>query len=161
MGINSVISCWNVKPWQLPYVYLLRFANSWQGHWNSMSRQLLWAHNSSSPHKRWTTTQGTMSPTLNIQSVRGFFNIPQYLCGQELWKTAYYLSSLSKKTRKHNRLQMSLRQRQHFLLSYFKNLSVSLAGFEPEASCSVDQCLSNWSNWIATSCGCSMDKGIH
>ena len=157
LGINSVIRCWNVKPWHLPYVYLLRFANSWQGHCNSMSRQLLWAHNSSSPHKRWTTTQRTMSPTLNIQCVG---SLTSHLCGQELWKTAYYLSSLSKKTSKHNGLQMSL-QRQHFLLSYFKNLSVSLAGFEPEASCSVDQCLSNWSNWIATSSGCSMDKGIH
>ena len=69
LGINSVIRCWNVKPWHLPYVYLLRFANSWQGHCNRMSRQLLWAHNSSSPHKRWTTTQRTMSPTLNIQCV--------------------------------------------------------------------------------------------
>ena len=36
-------------------------------------------------------------------------------------------SSLSKKTRKPNHLQMSL-QRQHFLLSYLKTLSVGLAG---------------------------------
>ena len=35
--------------------------------------------------------------------------------------------SLSEKTRKSNRLQMSL-QRQHFLLGYFKNLSVCPAG---------------------------------
>ena len=37
------------------------------------------------------------------------------------------ISSLSKKTRKFNRLQMSS-QRQHFLLSYLKTLSVGLAG---------------------------------
>ena len=37
------------------------------------------------------------------------------------------LSTLSKKTRMSNRLQMSL-QRQHFLLSYFKTLSVGPAG---------------------------------
>ena len=36
-------------------------------------------------------------------------------------------SSLSQKTRKSNRLQMSL-QRQHFLLSYLKTLSVGAAG---------------------------------
>ena len=36
-------------------------------------------------------------------------------------------SSLSEKTRKCNRLQMVL-QRQHFLLSYLKTLSVGLAG---------------------------------
>ena len=36
-----------------------------------------------------------------------------------LWDGTYGLSSLSEKTRKSNRLQMSL-QRQHFLLSYLK-----------------------------------------
>ena len=40
-----------------------------------------------------------------------------------LWDGTYGLSSLSEKTRKSNRLQMSL-QRQHFLLSYLKTLSV-------------------------------------
>ena len=44
-----------------------------------------------------------------------------------LWDGTYGLSSLSEKTRKSNRLQMSL-QRQHFLLSYLKTLSVGLAG---------------------------------
>ena len=39
------------------------------------------------------------------------------------------LSSLSEKTRKSNHLQMSL-QRQHFLLSYFKTLSVGPAGIQ-------------------------------
>ena len=45
---------------------------------------------------------------------------------QELWDGAYGLSSLSEKTRKSKRLQMSL-QRQHFLLSYLKTLSVGPA----------------------------------
>ena len=42
-----------------------------------------------------------------------------------LWDGTYGFSSLSEKTRKSNHLQMSL-QRQHFLLSYFKTLSVCL-----------------------------------
>ena len=44
-----------------------------------------------------------------------------------LWDGTYGLSSLSEKTRKSNHLQMSL-QRQHFLLSYLKTLSVGPAG---------------------------------
>ena len=44
-----------------------------------------------------------------------------------LWDGTYGLSSLSEKTRKSNCLQMSL-QRQHFLLSYLKTLSVGPAG---------------------------------
>ena len=40
---------------------------------------------------------------------------------------AYGLQSLSKKSWKPNHLQMKL-QRQHFLFSYFKTLSVSLTG---------------------------------
>ena len=44
-----------------------------------------------------------------------------------LWDGAYGFSSLSEKTRKSNHLQMSL-QRQHFLLSYLKTLSVGPAG---------------------------------
>ena len=44
-----------------------------------------------------------------------------------LWDGAYGLSSLSEKTRKSSRLQILL-QRQHFLLSYLKTLSVGQAG---------------------------------
>ena len=44
-----------------------------------------------------------------------------------MWDRTHGLSSLSKKTRKSNHLQMSL-QRQHFLLSYLKTLSVGPAG---------------------------------
>ena len=43
-----------------------------------------------------------------------------------LWDETYGFSSLSKKTRKSNHLQMSL-QKQHFLLSYLKTLSVGPA----------------------------------
>ena len=39
---------------------------------------------------------------------------------KELWDGTFGLSSLSEKTRKSNHLQMKL-QRQHFLLSYFKD----------------------------------------
>ena len=59
--------------------------------------------------------------------VCGFFNVPQiYYMYKGLWEGAYGLSSLSEKTRKSNRLQMLL-QRQHFVLSYFKTLSVGPA----------------------------------
>ena len=46
---------------------------------------------------------------------------------QWLWDGTHGLSSLSEKTRKSNHLQMSL-QRQHFLLRYWKTLSVGPAG---------------------------------
>ena len=62
-----------------------------------------------------------------------------------LWDGAYGLSSLSEKTRKSNHLQMSL-QRQHFLLSYLKTLSVGPAGFEPTTSRTVVRCSINWAN---------------
>ena len=65
----------------------------------------------------------------SLRRVCGFFNVPQifyYMC-KGLWDGAYGLSFLSEKTRKSNRLQMLL-QRQHFLLSYLKNLSVGPAG---------------------------------
>ena len=64
----------------------------------------------------------------SLRKVCGFFNVPQiyYMC-KGLLDGAYGLSSLSEKTRKSNRLQMSL-QRQHFLLSYLKTLSVGPAG---------------------------------
>ena len=82
-------------------------------------RQLLRDRNSPSPHERGTTTPGTTSPTL--YELCGFFNFPQNIYMQGLWDGAYGLSSLSEKTRKSNLLQMSL-QRQHFLLSYLKNV---------------------------------------
>ena len=48
-----------------------------------------------------------------------------------LWEGSYGLSVLSEKTRKSNRLQKLL-QRQHFLLSYLKTLSVGPArGLNP------------------------------
>ena len=64
----------------------------------------------------------------SLRIVYGFFNVPKiyYMC-KGLWDRAYGLSSLAEKTRKSNRLQMLL-QRQHFLLSYLKTLSVGPAG---------------------------------
>ena len=46
-----------------------------------------------------------------------------------LWDGTYGFLSLSEKTRKSDSLQMSL-QRQHFVLSYLKTLSVGLAGIQ-------------------------------
>ena len=67
-----------------------------------------------------------MSPTL-FEQPRGLFNPPQET---DVWKSSemgpYSFSSLSKTTTKSNCFQMSL-QRQHFLVSYLKTLSVGPA----------------------------------
>ena len=58
----------------------------------------------------------------------GFFYVPQEPDERKRCETGPTgFSSLSEKTRKSNHLQMSL-QRQHFLLSYLKTLSVGPAG---------------------------------
>ena len=65
----------------------------------------------------------------SLRRVCEFFNVPQifyYMC-KGLWDGAYHLSSSSEKTRKSNRLQMLLLQRQHFLLSYLKTPRVGPA----------------------------------
>ena len=73
------------------------------------------------------TTPDTTCPTLYEEGV-GFLTSHRfyYMC-KSLWDGAYGLSSLSEKSRKFNRLQMLL-QRQYFLLSYLKTLSVDPAG---------------------------------
>ena len=61
-----------------------------------------------------------------------------------LWDGTSGLSSLSEKTRESNNLQMSL-QRSHFLLSYFKTLSVGPAGVELTTESHVTaRCSTNW-----------------
>ena len=55
---------------------------------------------------------------------------------------AYGLRSLSEKTRRSNHLQM-LEQRQHFLLNYFKTLSVGPAENRTPASRMIDWHLTN------------------
>ena len=62
-----------------------------------------------------------------IQTVVGVLLRPTRKVSEVLWNEAYGFSSLSEKTRKSNRLQMSL-QRQHFLLSYLKTQRVGPAG---------------------------------
>ena len=62
-----------------------------------------------------------------------------------LWDGTYGFSSLSEKTRKSNHLQMSL-QRQHFLLSYLKTLSVGPAGIWTATSRPADRRSANWAN---------------
>ena len=56
-----------------------------------------------------------------------------------LWDRAYGLSSLPEKTRESNLLQMSL-QKQHFLLSYLKTLSVGPAWVELTTSRVTARC---------------------
>ena len=67
-----------------------------------------------------------LRPLLFKNSVCVFFKVPQNLFVQEVWDGAYGLSSSCKEAWKSYRLQMSL-QRQHFLLSYLKTLSVGPA----------------------------------
>ena len=66
---------------------------------------------------------------------------------KSLWERACGLSSLSE-TRKSNRLQMLL-QRQHFLLSYLKTLSVGPAGVWTHDLPLSRPVLSNWANQAA------------
>ena len=90
-------------------------------------RQSLLARNSPFPPWEIDHHTGPYVPC-SLRTVCGFFNVPHNLYMQGLWDGAYGLSSLSEKTRKSNRLQMSL-QRQHFLVSYYlKTPSVGPAG---------------------------------
>ena len=69
-----------------------------------------------------TTTPGTTFPTLCDKCV-GSLTFPTNQYREDAGDGAYGLSSLSKKSRMSNCLQIS-QQRQHILLSYFKTLSV-------------------------------------
>ena len=86
----------------------------------------------------------------SLRRVCGFFNVPQilYYMYKGLWEGAYGLSSLSEKTRKSNRLQMLL-QRQHFLLSYLKTLSVGPAGVWTHGLPLSRPALIHWANRAA------------
>ena len=68
------------------------------------------------------TQLGSMSPKL-FEQWYGCFYIPQEQISESAVTWNLQFLSLSEKTRKSNHFQMSL-QRQHFLLSYLKTLSV-------------------------------------
>ena len=76
--------------------------------------------------KGWPHHRG-LRPLLFLNSSVGSFTSHKNRSVKVLWDGTYGFSSLSEKTRKSNHLQMSL-QRQHFLLSYLKTLSVCQAG---------------------------------
>ena len=76
--------------------------------------------------KGWPHHQG-LQPLLFSNSDVGSFTFHKHNSVKVLWDGTYGFLSLSEKTRKSNHLQMSL-QRQHFLLSYLKTLSVGPAG---------------------------------
>ena len=73
----------------------------------------------------WPQHRG-LRPLLFSNSSVGSFTSHKNRSVKVLWDGTYGFSSLSEKTRKSNRLQMSL-QRLHFLLSYLKTLSVGPA----------------------------------
>ena len=76
--------------------------------------------------KGWPHHRG-LRPLLFSNSDVGSFTSHKNKSVKVLWDGTYGFSSSSEKTRKSNHLQMLL-QRQHFLLSYLKTLSVGPAG---------------------------------
>ena len=76
--------------------------------------------------KGWPHHRG-LRPLLFSSSDVGSFTPHKNKSVKVLWDGTYGFSSLSEKTTKSNHLQISL-QRQHFLFSYLKTLSVGLAG---------------------------------
>ena len=76
--------------------------------------------------KGWPHHQGVW-PLLFLNNDVDSFMSHKNKSVKVLWDGTYGFSSLSEKTRKSNYLQMSL-QRQNFLHSYLKTLSVGLAG---------------------------------
>ena len=100
-------------------------------HWQPLSVHL-WAYCTHPTHdvndvmsERWPQHRG-LRPLLFSNSGEGSFTSHKNRSVKVLWDGTYGFSSLSEKTRKSNHLQMSL-QRQHFLLSYLKTLSVGPA----------------------------------
>ena len=77
------------------------------------------------PVKGWPHHRGLRLLLFSKSSV-GSFTSHKNKSVKVLWDGTYGFSSLSEKTRKSNHLQMSL-QRQHFLLSYLRTLSVGPA----------------------------------
>ena len=122
-------------------------------HWQPLSVHL-WAYCTHPTHdvndvmcEGWPQHRG-LRPLLFSNSGVGSFTSHKNKSVKVLWDGTYGFSSLSEKTRKSNHLQMSL-QRQHFLLSYLKTLSVGPAGFETTASRSADRRSPNWANRAA------------
>ena len=76
--------------------------------------------------KGWPHHRG-LRPLIFSNSDVGSFTSHKNRSVRVLWDGTYGFSSLSEKTWKSNNLQMSL-QRQHFVLSYLKTLSVGPAG---------------------------------
>ena len=94
-------------------------------HWKPLSVRL-WAYCTHPTHdvndvmcEGWPHHRG-LRPLLFSNSGVGSFTSHKNKSVKVLWDGTYGFSSLSEKTRKSNHLQMSL-QRQHFLLSYFKD----------------------------------------
>ena len=101
-------------------------------HWQPLSVHL-WAYCTHPTHdvndvmsEGWPQHRG-LRPLLFSNSGVGSFTSHKNRSVKVLWDGTYGFSSLSEKTRKSNHLQMSL-QRQHFLLTYLKTLSVGPAG---------------------------------
>ena len=82
---------------------------------------------------------------LFLKSDVGSFTSHKNKSVKVLWDGTYGFSSLSEKTRKSNHLQMTL-QKQHFLLSYLKTLSVGPAEVWTRGP---DRLSPNWANQAA------------
>ena len=79
------------------------------------------------PHRQTKDSHSTGITLLFLNSAWVLLRPIELSTFMELWDGTSGLSSLSEKTRKSNHLQMKL-QRQNFLLSYLKTLSVGLVG---------------------------------
>ena len=117
--------------------------------------QLMWTCYTHPPiyTQRTATTPGTSSPILFSNSVW----VPQGTNehGSYLGNGTSGLSSLSEKTWKSNHLRMLL-QRQRFLLSYLKTLSVGPAGVELTTYRMIARCSTNGARCSAEQCRCAV-----
>ena len=115
--------------------------SGWSSHWWGR-RRVVWRAQTTA------AKETTPRPTLCDKCVDSLMS-HRVMNIEVLWDGTDGFSSLSKKTSKSNRLQMSL-QRQHFLLSYLKTLSVVPAGVRthdlPHGSPVLNQLDQDW--WL-------------
>ena len=97
-------------------------------HWQPLSVHL-WAYCTHPTHDvRVDHTTGVYVPYFFRTVLWVLLRPPRTRSVKVLWDGTHGFSSLSEKTRKSNRLQMYYWQRQQFLLSYLKTVSVGQAG---------------------------------
>ena len=131
-SVNQTMEKSSVGSWALT-IFTETYLFIYQLFWTQACSEGMWTNETQVPcevpslpnpttRKGWPHLRG-----LRLLSGIGPFTSHKNKSVKVLWDGTYGFSSLSEKTRKSNHLQMSL-QRQHFLLSYLKTLSVGPAG---------------------------------